>query len=219
MLASLARGFLKIGAWLTFQWLAGLRITGKEKVPTTGGVLLCPNHVCDADPALIYIAMPRPAHFMAKAELFDMKILGWVIRTCRAFPIKRDSADRSALRRAEELLKSGEAVVVFPEGGGNHENTLQPLQPGALLLALRTKVPVVPVAIKNAYFVLPYGKTRPCRSDKPVEILFDTPLDLTDLYGKKGAAEEATRRLTARLAALLDQPIPSKPYVPHDERE
>ncbi|MGC4043708.1 MAG: lysophospholipid acyltransferase family protein [Armatimonas sp.] len=219
MLTWLCRTLLRCGVWLTLQFLGGLRFRGKKNVPQPGGVLLCPNHVCDADPAVMFVAMPRTAHYMAKAELFDIKFLGKLIRICNAFPIKRDSADRSALRHAEELLKAGEAVVVFPEGGGNFENTLQPLQPGALLIALRARVPVVPVALKNTYYMLPYGETRPRRSPIPAEVIFGEPLDISDLYGKKGAVEEATRRLTERLAQMLNQPVPTKPYVPHDERE
>jgi 1-acyl-sn-glycerol-3-phosphate acyltransferase len=218
MLTRMLRALLKGGVWFVFQWLGGLRLKSRTNVPQRGGVLLCPNHVCDADPAVMFVAMPRPAHFMAKAELFDIRFLGKLIIFCNAFPIKRDSADRSALRRAEELLKAGEAVVVFPEGGGNHENTLQPLQPGALLIALRAKVPVVPVALKNTNNILPYGEVRPRRSPVPVEVIFGEPLDLSDLHGKKGAVEEATRRLTERLAEMLGQPIPTKLYVPHDER-
>ncbi len=219
MLAELLRVLVKVIVWIIFQGLGGLRIKSKSQVPRRGGVMLCPNHVCDIDPAALYVAMPRRAHYMAKAELFDMRFVGGLIRLCRAFPIKRDTADRSALRHAEELLRAGEAVVIFPEGGGNDENTLQPLQPGALLLALRTKVPVVPIALKNTALVLPYGAVRPQHSPRAVEVVFGEPLDLSDLYGKKGAALEATRRLTERLAQMLDQPIPTKPYIPHDERE
>lgn len=219
MFIKLARTLLQCMIWLILQFLGGLRFRGKARVPQPGGVLLCPNHVCDADPAVMFVAMPRTAHYMAKAELFDIKFLGTLIRFCNAFPIKRDSADRSALRQAEELLKAGEAVVVFPEGGGNYENTLQPLQPGAMLIALRARVPVVPVALKNTYYILPYGETRPRRSPVPIEVIFGEPLDLSDLYGKKGATQEATKRLTERLAQMLDQPVPTKPFVPHDERE
>ena len=216
--ANFLRHSIRVVFWLIVQALGGIRIRGKENVPAHGGALLCPNHVCDIDPAAVYIALPRFAHYLAKEDLFQVPVLGWLIRVCRAFPIHRDSADLKALRHAEGLLKSGEALVIFPEGGGNHENALQPLQPGALLLALRARAPVIPVALVNTNAVMPYGTLRPRRSHRPVEVIFGAPLDLSDLYGKRGAVEEATRRLTVRLAEMLGQPLPTGPYVPHDKR-
>jgi 1-acyl-sn-glycerol-3-phosphate acyltransferase len=194
----------------------GSRVQGSAHVPKTGGVLLCPNHVCDLDPPAVGALTPRPAWFMAKSELFSMRFFSWLLPRLHAFPVKRDSADRAALTRAEELLKAGEAVVIFPEGGGNFEGTLQPLHPGALLVALRAKVPVVPVALLNTNKVLPYSKIKLQRSPEPVTVIFGEPLDLSDLHGKKGAVDEATRRLTERLAQLLGQPIPEGKPQKHD---
>jgi 1-acyl-sn-glycerol-3-phosphate acyltransferase len=194
----------------------GLRVEGAARVPRTGGVLLCPNHICDLDPPTMGAATPRDAWFMAKSELFSMRFFSWLLPRLHAFPVKRDSADRGALTRAEELLKAGEAVVIFPEGGGNEVGTLQPLHPGALLVALRARVPVVPVALINTNKMLPYGHVKLKKSPEPVTVIFGEPLDLSDLYGKKGGIEEATRRLTERLAAMLDQPIPEGKPQKHD---
>lgn len=199
-----------------FGILGGFRVAGRENIPKTGGVLFCPNHTCDADPEAMFLALPRPAYFMAKEEIFDLPFLGTLARTLRSFPIQRDSADRSALRFAEEKLKAGEAVVVFPEGGGNDENTLQPLHPGALLVALRTRVPVVPVAIENAQRFWKYGAPLPRFSGVPLKVTFGEPLDLSDLYGQKGATQEATRRLAERLAVMLNQPTPLGKPRPRD---
>jgi 1-acyl-sn-glycerol-3-phosphate acyltransferase len=193
---------------LVFRYLGGFRRIGAQNVPKTGGVLICPNHLSDADPAAVGVAMPRKPYFMAKEELFSLRILGTVLRYWKMIPVKRDSADRAALRRAEELLKGGEAVVIFPEGGGNFEGTLQPLHSGALMLALRCKVPVVPVALVNTNVVWKYADPLPHRAGVPVTVTFGEPMDFSDLYGQKGAIEEATRRLTVRLAEMLNQPVP-----------
>lgn len=195
-------------ARLLFVTHGGFRVERAERVPRHGGVLFCPNHVCDADPPAVGAALPRPAWFMAKEELFAMRFLHWLLPAVHAFPVKRNSADRGALNRAEALLKAGEAVVIYPEGGGNDVGLLQPLNPGALLVALRAKVPVVPVALFNTNKVLPYRAIRPQRSPEPVRVVFGEPLDLSDLYGKKGAVDEATHRLTVALAELLGQPVP-----------
>jgi 1-acyl-sn-glycerol-3-phosphate acyltransferase len=187
-----------------------------DSLPPHTGVLLCPNHVSDADPAAIYWGLGRPAWYMAKSELFSVPVLGSLMRFFQAFPVKRDTADRAALKRAEELLKEGNLVVIFPEGGGNFDNTLQPLHPGALLIAMKTRVPIIPVAIKNTALVWPYGKLKLQFSPKPVEIVFGEPLDLSDLYDKRGATDLATQRLTETLAKMLDQPVPEGKPQKHE---
>jgi len=185
-------------------------------VPRSGGVLICPNHVSDADPPAVAAALPRSAWFMGKEELFDIPVLGMLLRLYRVFPVRRNTADRAALRRAEDLLKAGEAVVVFPEGGGNPEATLQPLNPGAALLALRTGVPVIPVAVAGTPGMWPYGAPAPRRSGAPVSVTFGPPLELSDLARRRGGAAvtAATQRLAEALAAMLGQPVPQgKPPV------
>lgn len=203
-------------ARLLFYTHGGFRVSGEQHVPKTGGVLFCPNHICDLDPPAVGAALPRPAWFMAKAELFEMRWLRWLLPALHAFPVKRDTADRAALLRAETLLKAGEAVVIFPEGGGNDAGTLQPLHPGALLVALRAQVPIVPIALIHTNQVLPYRAVRPRRSPEPVEVVFGEPIDLSDLHGKKGAVGEATQRLTERLAVMLGQPVPQGRPEKHD---
>ncbi|MES2462550.1 MAG: lysophospholipid acyltransferase family protein [Armatimonadota bacterium] len=220
MLYRITWPLMKLFLRITFAVLGGFRRNGHKNVPKTGGVLLCPNHFSDADPAAVAVALPRTAWFMAKAELFDVPILGVLIRLWHGFPVKRDSADRSALRRAEELLKAGEAVVIFPEGGGNSEETLQPLHPGALMVALRAKVPVIPVALVNTGKMWTYGAPLPHRSGVPVSVVFGPPLDLSDLEGKRGAIEKATARLTETLAEMLGQPVPAgKPKRRDEEKD
>ncbi len=196
---------------LTYWGRGPVRVSGAEKVPKQGGILLCPNHVSDADPAAVAVTCPRSGpYFVAKHELFEIKYLGFWFRLWRGIPIQRDTADRAALRHVEELLKAGETVVLFPEGGGNPEGTLQPLHAGALLIALRAKVPVVPVALRNTGAIWTYGDVLPHRvnTPAPIGVEFGKPLDFSDLWGKPGATEAARARLTETLAAMLGQPVP-----------
>jgi 1-acyl-sn-glycerol-3-phosphate acyltransferase len=188
-----------------------VQVTAAQKVPRTGGVLICPNHLSDADPAAVAVTCPRATpYFVAKRELFDFRYLGYWLRIWRGIPIQRDTADRSALRQIENLLKAGEAVVLFPEGGGNKEARLQPLHAGALLVALRAKAPVVPVALVNTNAIWTYGDVAPHRASTPapINVTYGTPIDLSDLYGKPGATDKATQRLTEALATMLGQPVP-----------
>ncbi|MCC6444738.1 MAG: 1-acyl-sn-glycerol-3-phosphate acyltransferase [Armatimonadetes bacterium] len=194
-----------LGRWLAraaFGVCGGIRAEGREHVPATGGVLFTPNHISDSDPLAVFWACPRPAWFMAKEELFSIPALGPFIRLFRAFPVKRDSADRTALRRAEEILGAGECLVVFPEGRISETGAIQPIQPGVALIALRTGVPVVPVAVRGTNRVLPYGRLLPRRGGR-VTVTFGTPLSFADLKGKRGATATAAERIAAAIAALL----------------
>jgi 1-acyl-sn-glycerol-3-phosphate acyltransferase len=190
--------------------LGGLRAEGLENVPKKGALLLVANHLCDIDAPALWVALPRRAWFMAMSELFEIPYLAPFIRYLQAFPIRRDSPDRAALRFAEERLAEGEAVVVFPEGRGNPEAVMALFQPGAALLALRTGAPVVPVGIAGTHGMLTYGTVFPKRALEPVRIRFGAPLRFDDLSGvpRKEALEEATRRMEAAVARLAGQPVP-----------
>lgn len=205
--------------------LGGLRVSGRENVPKTGPVLLVPNHVSDIDPPLVGITLPRRARYMAKSELFEMRVLGPFIRFMGAFPVRRYSADRTALRAAEEYLKNGEAVVLFPEGKLSEDGALQPFLPGAALIGLRADVPVVPVGIVGSPGMLPYGRLFPKRSPRPVQVKFGPPIPMDDLKAlpRSEAIEEATRRMEAAVAELTGQPVPThepeEPPAPKAESE
>lgn len=200
---------------MLFRVHGGYRVIGAHHIPRKGGVLICPNHVCDVDPPAVAGAMPRRSRFIAKHDLFEMRILNWVLPMFGVIPIRRDTADRVALKTAISCLKAGEAVVVFPEGGGNPDAILQTLQPGALMMAVQAGVPVVPCALMHTHRVLPYGEARLQRSPEPVVVMFGEPIKVSEFGTGKAGVEAATRILTERLAGMLQQPVPEGPHVPH----
>src|SRR2546423_1288592 len=124
-----------------------MRVEGVENVPRHGAGIIAPNHISFADPPLVAIPMGRPAWFMATDEMFAYPILGRPARIMRGYPIRQDSPDRAALRKTLNLLKSEQAVVIFPEGHVSKTGELQPIQPGSVMLAVQSKAPVVPVGI------------------------------------------------------------------------
>ena len=125
-------------ALLAILKLLPLRIEGLERVPAAGSLLVVANHLHNVDPLLLEIAFPRPLHFMAKKELFEIPVVRWVARRAGAFPVDRRKADRAALRRAEAALRQGIAVGIFPEGTRSETRALRSALPGAGLLALRS---------------------------------------------------------------------------------
>ncbi len=182
---------------LLMRVLGRLQSSGEENVPAVGGFLLCPNHISDCDPPAIFVSTPRRAWFVGKSELFEIPVLGWFFSHFQGFPIKRDSADREALRRIEALLRAGQPVVLFPEGRLSEDGTLQKLQPGAALLSLRTSVPIVPVGIVNTSRIVPYGKLRPRFSHRPARVAYGRPI-----YPQDYAALPRREAITAMMQAL-----------------
>src|SRR5690625_70934 len=91
-------------------------IKGRENVPVRGPVILCSNHISNFDPPLVGSFLKRSIRFMAKEELFHNKILGTLLTTLGAFPVKRGAGDRQALRKGLNILKDGEMLCLFPEG-------------------------------------------------------------------------------------------------------
>ncbi len=206
--------FLLPATRLMLRVLGRLRSSGERNVPRSGGLIYCPNHVSDMDPATIFVTIPRRAWFIGKEELFEIPVLGFLFHHFHAFPIKRDSADRAALRRAEACLRRGEPILIFPEGRCARDGRLQRIQPGAALLALRAGVPIIPVGLEHTNEVLPYGAFVPRFSRHPIIVTFGPPIhprQFADL--KHGQAIEAiTRRVGEELARMTHQaPPPEAP--------
>ncbi len=188
---------------LMMRVLGRLRSTGEENVPAAGGFLYCPNHISDCDPPAVFVSCPRRPWFVGKNELFEIPVVGWLFAHFQGFPIKRESADRDALRRIEALLRAGQPVVLFPEGRLSEAGTLQKLQPGAALLSLRTGVPIVPVGILNTSGVVPYGKLWPRFSPRPVRVAYGPPIDPKD-YAAQPRREAIAAMLQVLEAALVE---------------
>ena len=189
---------------LLFRLFNRWEVTGREHVPSTGGVLLIANHTSYSDPPIVGTACPRPVHFMAKAELFDRPLLGAFIRRTHAFPVRRGAADRTALRRAVRLLREGRVLLVFPEGTRSPDGRLQELEQGAAFIALSGKAAVVPVGLVGADRLLPKGS--PILRPAKLHVRFGPPVDLSDLRGQRFTREilaQACRQMAAGMRALL----------------
>lgn len=150
---------------LLFKATCRLEVVGRENLPATGGVIIAPNHISHLDPPLVGAALSRSVYFMAKRELFEVPIFGWIIRQTHAFPVSRGTADRQAIRQAQKLLESGEVLVIFPEGKRSPDGRLQAPELGLAMIAARAGVPVVPMALTGTNYALPRGSVcfRPAR--------------------------------------------------------
>jgi 1-acyl-sn-glycerol-3-phosphate acyltransferase len=180
---------------------------GTEHVPLQGPVLLVANHSSLLDPPLVGGMTPRRLTFLAKAELFEIPGLGWLISRLNARPLRREGADPSALRTAQRVLQEGGALLVFPEGTRGDEGVLREAKPGAALLAMQTGASVVPVYVHGSGRALPRGRSLP-RPAKVV-VTFGAPLTFPRAAGadRKAQYEEASRRMMAAIAQLRDDAV------------
>jgi 1-acyl-sn-glycerol-3-phosphate acyltransferase len=182
-----------------------LKVTGTNNIPRRGAVILTPNHIAEADPPYIGVFSPRPLWFMAKAELFEMGVLGPIMKFMQAFPVEPEAADRASLRRAEELLKARQALVIFPEGRIVPPGEQGTILPGAVMLALRAGVPVIPVGLCGTEQIVPYGSVIPRPTLAPVRIHFGKSLTFDDLTSLP--RREARKLAAARLKEGIDHAV------------
>lgn len=168
---------------LVFKLFYRWDVRGTENLPEEGAAILCANHISWWDPPLVgCLAWPRRVHFMAKAELFKLPVLNIALPRLHAFPVKRDTADRRAIRTALEVVKNGDLLGLFPEGTRSKTGELLPPQPGIGLIAQKSGSPVIPIAI-----IGPYRLFKPIKViiGKPVEL----PAEITEGSEKKTRAE------------------------------
>jgi len=149
-----------IARWLC-RLLFRIEFSGTENIPLEGPCIIAPNHVTYADPVWISIPVLRPVRYMAWDRIFRIPVLGFLMRVFGAFPVRLEGGDVSAQREAVELLRQGQALVIFPEGGRSKTGELMPFKLGAFRLALAQGVPILPVTITGAYEVWPVGQLLP----------------------------------------------------------
>jgi len=179
-------------------------VTGRGHVPKSGGVLLIANHTSYVDPPIIGAVSPRPVHFMAKAQLLKIPLLGGWMSRSHTFPVRRGTPDRAALRHAIELLRDGKVLLVFPEGSRSPDGRLQPFEDGAAFIALSARARVVPAGIIGARRVLPLDS--PVLRPAKLRVQFGPALDLSEMHDRKltrDMLEDASRRMEQALRAAL----------------
>jgi 1-acyl-sn-glycerol-3-phosphate acyltransferase len=186
-------GFAKVVVNALARTFFRFRVVGGEHVPRTGGVIVAANHISNLDPPLLGIASPRPIAYMAKKELFAMPVLKQLLPPLHAFPVDRQAGGTAALRAALRLLKEGQAVGIFPEGGRNVTGT-NAEKAGAAFLAAASGLPVVPAAIVGTRTLRPFGR---------VSVIFGEPMHVVRNRQSHGDdLEKGAQEIMQRIRAL-----------------
>lgn len=191
--------------WVTLRFVAriifflALRITliGHRHVPKKGPYIIAANHLSWTDIPLMPAYLSTQVIYLAKEELFLGKF-GWLVRFLGAIPVKRGEADRQLLRAADDLLKRGKILVIFPEGHRSDNHQMIRAHAGMGMIALRAGVPVIPVAICGSEHAL--KKFRP-----HITITYGEPMLLKPKGAKitKEDISEATETVMRRIASML----------------
>ena len=183
------------------------KVVGKEHVPAAGPVILAPVHRSFADFGFTALCTRRKLFFMAKDSLWEHKALGRLLLYLGVFPVHRESADREALQRAEEILKLGQCLVLFPEGTRREGPVIEDLMEGAAFLSARTGAPIVPIGIGGSDLSMPKGNAIP----KPftIQIVIGPGIPPPARTGggrvSRSAVHAATEGLVGKLQAVYDE--------------
>lgn len=178
-----------------------IKVQGLTNIPKRKPFILCSNHINWMDPLTIGTTLPASyrIHFMAKQEIFQNFITSLFFRKLGAFPVKRDNADLIAIKTAYQLLNDGQVLGLFPEGSRSKTGKLQKAYHGAALIAVRSGVPLVPIAISGPY-----------RLFKPVNLYIGEPFVLPPLVydnreEKKKHLEEMSETIMFKIKELLPE--------------
>ena len=151
---------LRFVAWMSSRFIYRFKVQGDQHIPSTGSAVLVCNHVSFIDAVLLMAASPRPMVFLMDHRIFRQPVLGWLFRLAKAIPIAPQKEDpqayEAAFERAAEVLRAGDLLAIFPEGGITKDGTLQPFKGGIVKILDRARadgldVPVVPMALTNLW--------------------------------------------------------------------
>lgn len=179
-----------------------IEFRGVENIPEHGGVIIAANHQTYIDPFWLSLKIKRPTRYLAWSAAFKWPVVGQCLTWFGAWPLALEGSDPAPIRRSLQWLRSGGAVVIFPEGGrSTPSGELERFKAGAVRLALEANVPILPVTIKGGNRIWPRGWRFP-RTGKVV-------ITYHPLYHAEQSPTEETRAAAKRESERLARVIAS----------
>ncbi|WP_280680088.1 lysophospholipid acyltransferase family protein [Cryobacterium sp. CG_9.6] len=215
---------------------ARFRIVDGDKFPRSGAFVLAPNHYSEIDPIVMGVVswkLGRQPRFLAKASVFEIPIVGLILRSSGQIPVQRGGSVRGSepVKAAQRLAARGQMVVVYPEGTLTRDPDLWPMRgkTGAVRIALEQGIPIVPAAHWGTQHVLErYSKKISFFPRKTIAVKIGDPVDLSAFRGRSldtATLNEATavvmQAITGLLEDLRDEKAPVKRWNPaeHNQKE
>lgn len=193
---------------LWFSW----RFEGLEHIPPQGPAIIACNHISYLDPpanAYALVKAGRRPRFLGKADLFEIPLVGSVLRGAGQIPVMRGSGDQTPLAAAESALAAGEVVVIYPEGTVTKRPDFLPMEghTGVVRLSLASGVPVTPMASWGSQTVWQKSGRGSLKFGRPVWLKAGPSLDLSDRRDRandRDALHEMTAEVMSAIAALVE---------------
>jgi 1-acyl-sn-glycerol-3-phosphate acyltransferase len=197
----IARIWARCGVWAT---LSRLKVEGAENLRTCPVAVYAPNHTSYMDIPVVFAALPFQFRILAKKGLWQWPFIGWYLERSGQMPIDIENphATLASLGGAVRALRGGMPLVVFPEGGRTEDGALKPFLLGAAYMAIRAQVPLVPIALKGVYDLLPIHTRHFFPSKLTVRI--GKPIETKGMSVRQNG--ELTERLRVAIEAMLSEP-------------
>ncbi|MDO8942434.1 MAG: lysophospholipid acyltransferase family protein [Desulfobacterales bacterium] len=186
-----------------FHVIADIRFVGAENIPAQGGIILATNHMSRLDIPLLFLNPTRPDITALVADKYKSQaFFRWFTQTSGGIWIDRSKADFNAFRQAADVLKAGTALGIAPEGTRSEIGALLEAKAGTALLAVRTRIAVVPVAIEGSEVAI--SKLKHLRRPRLVTH-FGKPIPPPELTrdDRDAVMQRYTDEIMCQIAAML----------------
>jgi len=170
--------------WLLLKVFWRMEIIGIENLPESGGLIIASNHVSYLDPAVLAASLNRKIYFITKKEVFKNGFVSFIFKNLNAISVDRENADILALKKAINILREGKVLGIFPEGSRSSNGELQELKLGAIRIAMKTGVPILPVGIIGTHKIYPRGIKLPILFKYKIIVKYGAPQYLNQLKSR-----------------------------------
>ena len=161
-----------------------MEVIGIENLPESGGLIIASNHVSYLDPAVLVASLNRKIYFIAKKEVFKNTFVSFIFKNLNAISVDRGNADILAFKKAINILREEKVLGIFPEGTRSSNGELQELKLGAIKIAMKTGVPILPVGIIGTHKIYPRGIKFPILFKNKIFVKYGAPQYLNKLKSK-----------------------------------